>query len=76
MFNFQVASGAVGLAQRALDEATQYANERYTFGVPIVKHQMIMGMLADMVYDKLDFCGRNSITNCQSVYLNNSGHRY
>ena len=28
----QVASGAVGLAQRALDEATKYAMERKTFG--------------------------------------------
>ncbi|KAL5483952.1 hypothetical protein EMCRGX_G020373 [Ephydatia muelleri] len=30
-----VATGAVGLAQRALDEATKYANERKTFGLPI-----------------------------------------
>ena len=28
----QVASGAVGLAQRALEEATKYAMERKTFG--------------------------------------------
>jgi hypothetical protein len=34
-----VASGAVGLAQRALDEATKYAMERKTFGVPIMNHQ-------------------------------------
>jgi acyl-CoA dehydrogenase len=44
-----VASAAVGLAQRAMDEATKYAMERSTFGVPIVKHQMIMGLLAEMV---------------------------
>jgi acyl-CoA dehydrogenase len=44
-----VASAAVGLAQRAMDEAAKYAMERSTFGVPIVKHQMIMGMLAEMV---------------------------
>jgi acyl-CoA dehydrogenase len=44
-----VASGAVGLAQRALDEATKYALERSTFGVPIAKHQLIMNMLAEMV---------------------------
>ncbi|EFX68751.1 hypothetical protein DAPPUDRAFT_62875, partial [Daphnia pulex] len=43
-----VASGAVGLAQRALDEATKYALERSTFGVPIAKHQLIMNMLAEM----------------------------
>ena len=31
-----VAAGAVGIAQRALDEATKYAAERKTFGVPII----------------------------------------
>ena len=31
----KVAVGAVGLARRALDEATKYAMERKTFGVPI-----------------------------------------
>jgi len=35
----QVASAATGLAQRALDEATKYALERKTFGVPIADHQ-------------------------------------
>ena len=30
-----VASGAVGLAQRAFDEATKYALERKTMGQPI-----------------------------------------
>jgi hypothetical protein len=35
----QVASGATGLAQRALDEATKYSLERKTFGVPIADHQ-------------------------------------
>lgn len=44
----QVASGAVGLAQRALDEATKYAMERKTFGVPIISHQAVAFMLADM----------------------------
>lgn len=33
----QVAAGAVGLAKRALDEATKYALERKTFGKPIVE---------------------------------------
>lgn len=32
MSAFQVAAGATGLAQRALDEATKYALERKTFG--------------------------------------------
>lgn len=43
-----VAAGAVGLAQRAFDEATKYAFERKTFGVPIAQHQAIQFMLADM----------------------------
>lgn len=45
-----MASGAVGLAQRALDEATKYSLERCTFGVPIAKHQLVMSMLAEMVH--------------------------
>ncbi|KAI0231235.1 Medium-chain specific acyl-CoA dehydrogenase, mitochondrial [Lamellibrachia satsuma] len=43
-----VAAGAVGLAQRALDEATKYALERKTFGKFIYEHQAISFMLADM----------------------------
>jgi len=43
-----VAAGAVGLAQRALDEATKYALERKAFGIPIAGHQAVAFMLADM----------------------------
>ncbi|EDV50437.1 probable medium-chain specific acyl-CoA dehydrogenase, mitochondrial [Drosophila erecta] len=43
-----VAAGAVGLAQRCLDEALKYALERKTFGVPIAYHQAVQFMLADM----------------------------
>ena len=43
-----VAAGAVGIAQRALDEATKYATERKAFGVPILHHQAVSFMLADM----------------------------
>ncbi|KAK9499991.1 hypothetical protein O3M35_002914 [Rhynocoris fuscipes] len=43
-----VAAGAVGLAQRALDEATKYSLERKTFGLPIAAHQAVAFMLADM----------------------------
>lgn len=43
-----VAAGAVGLAQRALDEALKYSLERKTFGVPIAQHQSVSNMLADM----------------------------
>jgi len=43
-----VASSATGLAQRCLDEASKYAMERKTFGVPIIQHQAVAFMLADM----------------------------
>ncbi|XP_038216154.1 probable medium-chain specific acyl-CoA dehydrogenase, mitochondrial isoform X1 [Zerene cesonia] len=43
-----VAAGATGLANRALYEATKYAMERKTFGVPIAQHQAVSFMLADM----------------------------
>jgi len=38
----QFAAGAVGLAQRAFDEAAKYSLERKAFGVPIVQHQVII----------------------------------
>ncbi|KAJ3049038.1 hypothetical protein HK097_009964 [Rhizophlyctis rosea] len=43
-----VASAAVGLARRALEEATKYSLERKTMGSPIANHQAIAFMLADM----------------------------
>jgi len=43
-----VAAGAVGLAQRALDEAAKYALERKAFGTSIINHQAVAFLLADM----------------------------
>ena len=43
-----VAASAVGVAQRAVDEAVKYAKERICFGKPIAKLQAIQFMLADM----------------------------
>jgi acyl-CoA dehydrogenase len=43
-----VASGAVGLAQRAMEESIKYALERKTMGKPIAMHQAISFMIADM----------------------------
>jgi alkylation response protein AidB-like acyl-CoA dehydrogenase len=43
-----IAACAVGLAQAALDYATGYAREREQFGVPVIAHQGIGFMLADM----------------------------
>ncbi|MFQ6015672.1 MAG: acyl-CoA dehydrogenase [Anaerolineae bacterium] len=39
---------AVGVAQAALDASLQYARERVVFGKPLVEHQAISFMLADM----------------------------
>ncbi|XP_077986325.1 medium-chain specific acyl-CoA dehydrogenase, mitochondrial-like isoform X2 [Glandiceps talaboti] len=41
-------AGAVGLAQRALNEATEYAIQRKTMGKVIAQHQAIAFMLAEM----------------------------
>ncbi|PAA62166.1 hypothetical protein BOX15_Mlig008533g1 [Macrostomum lignano] len=43
-----VGAGAVGIAKRALHEATQYAMQRKTMGVPIAQHQAVAFLLADM----------------------------
>jgi acyl-CoA dehydrogenase len=42
------AAGAVGVAQRALDESVRYAKERIAFGKPLWQHQAIGHMIADM----------------------------
>jgi alkylation response protein AidB-like acyl-CoA dehydrogenase len=43
-----IASRAVGVARAAFDAAMAYAQERQTFGRPIVEHQAIQFKLADM----------------------------
>ncbi|KAL7748054.1 hypothetical protein RI367_006600 [Sorochytrium milnesiophthora] len=43
-----VAAAAVGLARRALHEAATYAQQRKTMGRPIMEHQAVAFMLADM----------------------------
>lgn len=43
-----VAAGAVGLAQRAHDEALRYAMTRQTMGTEIINHQLVAAMIADM----------------------------
>lgn len=43
-----VAARGVGIAQRALELALQYSQERKTFGKPIANHQAIQFKLADM----------------------------
>ena len=43
-----MATLAVGIMQRALDESVKYAKERKQFNTPIIKFQMVQQMLADM----------------------------
>jgi alkylation response protein AidB-like acyl-CoA dehydrogenase len=43
-----VAARGVGIAQRALELALRYSQERKTFGRPIAQHQAIQFKLADM----------------------------
>ncbi|PSP45016.1 acyl-CoA dehydrogenase [Halobacteriales archaeon QH_6_66_25] len=43
-----IASQAVGVAQAALEDAVEYAQEREQFGQPIIEHQAIAHKLADM----------------------------
>lgn len=43
-----IAAQALGIAQRALDLAVEYAKERHAFGKPIATKQAIQWMIADM----------------------------
>jgi len=47
----EIGAICIGVAQRALDEATKYALERQQFGQPIANFQAIQFMLADMAID-------------------------
>jgi len=43
-----ISSHAVGNARGAMEEALRYANERSTFGKPLMQHQAISFMIAEM----------------------------
>jgi acyl-CoA dehydrogenase len=43
-----IGASACGVIRRARDESMRYAGERHTFGQPIINHQMVAQMLADM----------------------------
>jgi acyl-CoA dehydrogenase len=43
-----IGAQCAGIIRRCLDESTQYALERKTFGVPIAQHQAIQFMIAEM----------------------------
>ncbi len=61
-----VAAMAVGIMQRAIDEATAYAKQRVTFGKPIIAHQAIMFKLADM--DMRCEAARATVINFLNTY--------
>jgi acyl-CoA dehydrogenase len=46
-----VGASAVGVARSAMEYALKYAAEREQFGLPILMHQAVMFMLADMAKD-------------------------
>jgi alkylation response protein AidB-like acyl-CoA dehydrogenase len=43
-----IAAQAVGIARAAFDSARSYAREREQFGKPLIEHQSVANMLADM----------------------------
>ena len=43
-----IAAQATGIARAALDAAAKYAKERVQFGKPIIEHQSVANLLADM----------------------------
>ena len=46
-----IASQATGMLRACLDEGARYASERKQFGRPIIRHQSIQNMLADISVD-------------------------
>lgn len=65
-----IAAGAVGLAQRAHDEAVQYALQRKTFGKPIMEHQMVMQIIAEMAMG----IEASRLLALKSAWLIDNGH--
>ena len=47
VFRISVAGAAIGLAQRALEEATRHARQREQFGRPLLRLGPVAGLLAD-----------------------------
>ncbi len=61
-----VASMAVGICQRALEEATAYAKQRVTFGKKLIDHQALTFKLADM--DIKTETARAAVINALNAY--------
>jgi len=63
---------SVGLAQAALEEATQYAKDRHAFGRPIANFQAIQWMLADAATE-IDAA---RLLVYRAAFLKDQGKRY
>lgn len=66
-----VAAGALGVMQRAFDEAVEYARTRRTMGKPIIEHQAIGHKLADMAIR----AEATRLLVLQAAWLLDHGHR-
>jgi acyl-CoA dehydrogenase len=50
-FRVSVGAAAVGMARRALDEATRFVTHRVQFGKPLSEQPLVQAHLADMIVD-------------------------
>ena len=48
-----ISAVCVGVAERLIADSVGYASERHQFGQPIARHQLILGMIADMKTEAL-----------------------
>lgn len=61
---------SIGIAQRMLDLATDYALDRSQFGKPIAEHQLIQGLLAD---SQTEIAAGRALVRAAAVELDSSG---
>jgi acyl-CoA dehydrogenase len=66
-----IAASAVGLIDRCLDEARQYATQRHAMGKPIIAHQAIGHKLANMAMR----CQAARLLTYQAAWLLDQGQR-
>ena len=50
-FRVSVGAAAVGMARRAMEEATRFVTERVQFGKPLAEQQLVQAHIADMAVD-------------------------
>jgi alkylation response protein AidB-like acyl-CoA dehydrogenase len=67
-----IASQAIGIARGALEAALRYAQDRQTFGQPIIKHQAIAAMLADSA----TWLDAATLMTLRAAYLKDTGQPF